>query len=415
MTISSGDREILRALAHEQQEIAHSPAMDTLRKDWRLHGAFSPSSRPMLTIETWTFADDILPQMMRCEGEAARRIEWMLRSNMVNHTVFGDDTVVRDHIPVSCEDYFVPFGIEVNVEYIDRERLGEGAGRHFIPALGDLEEDFHKLGRSAFGLREPDEAYHRLLEDTVGDILPLKKTGRILSCSPMGNIVRIMDMQDMYLAMYDYPELFHQMMAMQTQDYLDFFDLHEAEGVLMATAEDCHLAQGSYCYNDKLPQTGEGLRSHDIWGYMDSQETSGVSCEMFAEFVMPYYKQIADRFGLLSYGCCEAIDPLWEACVSRFENLGKVSISPWCNEEYMGEQLRGRDIVYLRKPSPNFLGVGTTLDEDAVRGHLRKTALAAHGCQLEIAQRDVYLVGKNPDKVRRYVQLIRETLDAYWK
>ena len=81
----------------------------------------------------------------------------------------------------------------------------------------------------------------------------------------------------------------------------------------------------------------------------------------------------------------------------------------------MGEILRNRRIVYLRKPSPNLLGVGSGLDEDAVREHFRKTARAASGCKLEIAQRDVYHINNTPGKVKQYVRLIRESLEEYWK
>lgn len=46
---------------------------------------------------------------------------------------------------------------------------------------------------------------------------------------------------------------------------------------------------------------------------------------------------------------------------------------------------------------------------------MEKTAKAASGCRLEIAQRDVYQVGGNPKKIRHYVQLIRSALDAHYK
>lgn len=80
----------------------------------------------------------------------------------------------------------------------------------------------------------------------------------------------------------------------------------------------------------------------------------------------------------------------------------------------MGQQLRGKNIVYLRKPSPNYLGVGDVMDEDALREHIRKTLKAAEGCTLEFAQRDVYTVSHSVDKVRRYVQIIREEIANNW-
>ena len=147
---------------------------------------------------------------------------------------------------------------------------------------------------------------------------------------------------------------------------------------------------------------------------MDSQESVGLSPEMYHEFVFPCYRRIAEAYGLLSYGCCEPVHPIWDD-VKTLHNLRKVSISPWCNEEIMGERLRGQRVIYQRKPSPNFLGVGKTLDEEAVREHITTTLKAAQGCKLEITQRDVYTIANDVDKVRRYVAIIRDLIDKLWQ
>lgn len=81
----------------------------------------------------------------------------------------------------------------------------------------------------------------------------------------------------------------------------------------------------------------------------------------------------------------------------------------------MGQRLRGKEITYLRKPDPTLIGVGSVLDEDAVRAHFRKTVGAAEGCTLEIVQRDVYQIHNTYEKVRRYVELIREECEGHRK
>ncbi len=113
------------------------------------------------------------------------------------------------------------------------------------------------------------------------------------------------------------------------------------------------------CFTDELPGetiTGPG----DVWGFMDSQETVSISPKMFADFIFPAYQKVASTYGLLSYGCCEPVDPVWD-CIGSLDNLRKVSISPWCNEDIMAERLRGSRTIYHRKPSPNFLGVNPDL------------------------------------------------------
>lgn len=416
MNIFGKDLEILRDLVKQQKELALSPEMDRLREEWRAHGSFKHGSRPMVTIELGTFAGDIIPNLMRCQGEEARKLEWELLGRMVNHKLFEDDSVIPAYMPVTIPTSFVPFGLPVTAEHA-LDTQGEDLGHHFNAQISDLEEDFHKLGPSVYSVY-PEEARKRQaeLEELFGDILPARLVGHSLYFCPTQDIVHIMSMEDMFFAMYDYPELFHKMMEMLSTDYIAFMDLMERENILLPTTAEEHLAQGSYCFTDELPAAAEGpLTTREVWGYMDSQESAGISPEMYEEFVFPYYKKVSERFGLYSYGCCEAVDPFWDRCLSKARNLRKLSISPWCNEEKMGEILKDRKTVYLRKPSPNLLGVGSELEEDAVREHFCRTAKAASGCKLEIAQRDVYHINNTPEKVKRYVQLIREILEDNWK
>lgn len=407
MEISRRDKERLRALATQQMEIAHSDAMKRLVEDWQSHGSFAPNSRPMVSIELWTFAQDVLPQMMQCEGEAARALETSLLSNLVNHTLFEDDTVVPPFFEFRYDAKFTPFGLPVRVEHTSDD--ASSLGHHFVEQLTDLGNDIHKLSRSTWTLTpkaetlQAMEAYDALL----GDILPARLVATPLVACPTQDIVHLMSMENMFFAIYDYPELFHQIMQMLAEDYIAFFDAQADAGMLGATTGAQRLCQGTYAFTNRLRNDLPHYASTDIWGYLDSQETSGLSPEMYAEFIFPAYSKIMARLGRVSYGCCEAVDPIWESCLSRVPNLGKTSISPWCNEEFMGERLAGREITYLRKPSPNLIGITKVLDEDAVRAHFAKTVRAAKNCHLEIVQRDVYRIYDTPEKVRRYVALIR--------
>lgn len=400
--ISEKDLARLRELARQQLECAKSPAMEKLKKEWFAHNTFR-GQRPMVTVELGTFAQDILPPLMQCEGEHARELESMLLRNIVNHTMFHDDTVVSDYLPVKWNTYFVPFDIEVKTEHT----ATGGIGHHFVSVLKDLSQDFHLLKKSRFGVNR--EATQKKLDEyneLFGDILPARLSGSSLYCVLTQNIVHLMSMEDMFFAMYDTPELFQEMMDRLAEDYLEYFRFLEKESLLLSTTHEEGLGQGTYCFTDELPE--QPAKTTEVWGFMDSQETVGVSAEMFEEFIFPAYKKVSSEYGLLSYGCCEPVDPIWENCLSKLPNLRRVSISPWCNEKFMGERLAGKNVVYHRKPDPNFLGVGDILDEEGLRSHIKTTLDAAKGCALEFTQRDVYQVSKSPEKVRRYVEIIRE-------
>lgn len=405
MAISSNDCVRLRALAQRQAELAASDRNQRLYRSWMEYGSQTTPSRAMIRIELGTFEQDVLPPLMQCEGEHARRIEKRMLSTIANFTLFEDDTLVPSYYAVKDYLRFVPFGLPV------RKRESGGVGHHFIPYLCDLEEDEHLLGASDFGVDE-DAATQELAEaqELFGDILPVKRISDCMYCCPTQDIVHIMNMDDMYIAMLDDEERFHRVMRRLTDDYRAFFDMLESGRHIRSAARDQHLNQGSYCFTDELTDGIEGAALKDCWLFMDSQETSGISPQMYADVVFPYYKELMSLFGLVSYGCCEAVHTIWDSCHSTIPNMRKVSISPWCDEEFMGDRLRGTGITYLRKPPATLLGVGSELDEAATLACFTKTAKAAQGCKLEVAQRDVYQLNNTPDKVKRYVQLFRQAM-----
>lgn len=407
MQIEKKDRQILRELAKYQLELASSERNQKLYAEWMRYGSSKLPERPMIRIEIETFENEVLPGMMKCEGDAARRIERRMLRPIANFTLFEDDTLVPAYYPVLDHLYFVPFGLEV------KRKVTDGVGHHFIPYLHELEEDDHLLGPSRFGLdaksteKEIEEA-----QEVFGDILPVKAEGDCYVSCLTQDIVHIMNMDDMYVSMIDEEDRFNDMMARLADDYIAWFESMETAGQMLSSARMQHLYQGSYCFTDELKDDIRGAKLKDCWLFMDSQETSGISPDMYRDLIFPHYKRIMDRFGLVSYGCCEASHPIWEDCLSRIENLRKVSVSPWCDEEYMGERLQGTGITFLRKPPATILGMSTPeLDEEETLRCFRKTARAAKGCKLEIAQRDVYQIGHNPEKVRRYVELARQGLE----
>ena len=400
MSITKSDLQILRELAKKQIELSQTEQNANTKKEWESHGAFK-GSRSMIYVELGSFEHEIIPPLLKCETDEAREIETKLYRNFVNHTLFGDDMVVRDYFPIryDCGMKLFDLGIE-------REETG-GLGHQFIHQITDIKEEFHKFEKpSAFYLdKEKAKRQIDFYSELFGDILPSKLEGVCVYACPTQKIVHLMGMENMLFAMYDYPDEFKAMMDNIANEYIRYFDYLAENKVLLPTRGIEEVYMGTFAYNNELPETVSSTL--DVYGSSESQETVNVSPEMFGEFVWPCYEKILSRFGLLSYGCCEPVHSIFDNYLSKLTNLCKVSISPWCDEEFMGERLRGKNIVYHRKPSPNYLGVGTELDEAAVIEHIHKTVNAAKGCALEIAQRDVYTVANNPDKVKRYVEIIR--------
>ena len=404
--IDKNDRIILRELAKKQYEYSQTEKNKNRIREWTDHNSLQ-GKRPMIHLEMWTFAQEIIPQRLQCKGEFARDVETKLYCNFLNQELFDDDRVTPDYYPMPYDTHFTLFNIPIK-----KHNSVGSVGHEFISVVEDLEDDYEKLQETDYGVdMESTMLKKQALEEVFGDILPVRLQMDCLYSVPTQMIVHFMKMENMMFNIYDYPELFKEMMNRIADDTLAYYRMLEEKRLILPTTGGESLGQGSWCYNRELPGEEEAkirpLTTRDVWGFMDSQETVGLSPEMFEEFIFPCYKKISEQYGLLSYGCCEPVDPIWENCISKLENLRKVSISPWCNEEYMGERLKGSKTIFHRKPSPNYLGVGTVLDEEAVRESIRKTMKASEGCKLEITQRDVYTINNDPKKAKRYVDIIK--------
>ena len=416
LTITSTEKAVLRDLARRQQEYAMLPIMREREARWYRHNDLL-GDFPMISFETWTCEDELL-EPLQCRSEAAQLIELQIKREILNHEAVDDDRVVSPHFTVPWTLSMIPFNLKVESEHALDDK-GHDVAYRFLHPIRDLRADLHELQGSVYSVdRQGTLAWKALVEDILGDILPVRMGMRSLVCCLSQYVVHLMGMETMMVSMMDYPEEVHALMKRLSQDYIAYFKWLEKEGLLFANNGNDWLCQGSFGFTRDLPcpgLTGRPIATHDVWGYMDSQESVGMSPDMFDEFFFPYYREVASLFGLLSYGCCEPVHTCWEKSLCRLPNLRKVSISPWCDEAKMGEALRGSRTIYHRKPSPNFIGVGRNLDEEAFTRHICHTLECARGCRLEFSFRDIYTLEGNRDKPRRAVQLIRELIERHWK
>jgi len=404
--ISHKDRSILRYLAEHKLNLHHSKTNQCNLKDWLRHNSFA-CERPMIHLEI-SFRHEIIPKRLQCEGQFARHLEERLWEGIINHEVLGDDYPVSDNFWVEWNARYIPFGMDVEFIHADNSM-----GYRIDYPIKNLDTDYNKFGQPVYHIdKAATVAYANAAADVFGDILPVRTGVSGFKICPTRFFVHVMGMELLLFSMYDNPEKFNGLMGRFAEDTVGYFRFLEENNAVNPTAGTEYLGQGSWCFTNELPALGP-VTSKDMWGFLDSQESVGISPGMYEEMIFPHYKMIADQFGLLSYGCCEPVHQFWGS-LAKLANLRKITISPWCDEEFMGEALKGRETIYHRKPSPNFLGVGQNLDEPALREHIVKTLKAAKGCTLEITQRDVYTINSDEAKARRFVEVIREEIANNW-
>jgi len=405
--ITSKDRAILRDLAKRKAEYAHDAKNEAILKKWH---ALEDGRRESPTVRLLfsNLTDEIITPRMQCEGLLARRIENDLICSMTGRSLFDDDTPVSDTFDLYMDTWVKPFGIEP--EAVKDKKSG---GYHIEPVIEDLEEDIDKLRGGTFGVeREKTAAFREVLEDVFGDVLPTKLRGGQLLGPITNPLVHLMGMENYYFSMYDYPELLHEVMDMAATVYENYYDFLEREKLLLPTVGLAALNQESYAFTKELPSENV-TKTTECWGFLESQETTAVSPDTFGEFVFPYQDRLVKRMGLLSYGCCERVDAIWEGYLSKWSNLRKLSVSPFNNEQQVGEYLRGTPVIYYSKPRAELV-TAPVMDEDALRRDFKRICEAASGCLFEIGQREVMTLYGDAERGRRYVEIAKECVERYW-
>jgi hypothetical protein len=415
--IPNDERTVLRELARKQAGIAALPVMDQRRQMWYDLNDGVPGARPPFIVEPWTFDRDFMPKgVHRCSSETGCGIETQLLRNIRNHELINDDKVIPNTFDIGWATSIDEFGIKIEREAIP-DSDGIDTGYKFIHPIKNLKEDLGLLKPATCSVdRDATMERKAFLDDLLGEFLPVEIHTGVFGCAMLTHrVIELMGMEAFFMAMYDSPDEVHQLMRFLSDNAVRVMKWAEAEGLLRVNNGNQVSFGSSYNFTTKLPADGyDGgpARLCDMWGSANSQETVGVAPNMFHEFCFPYYRDVCEPMGLVYYGCCEPVDTFWDD-VRELPHLKKVSISRWCNEQKIAESLCGTDIVFSRKPHPNFFSVDVTLDEDAWAKHIRDTLDATRNVFVEFIVRDVYTVHGDLNIPRRAVELARQEIDRH--
>lgn len=413
--ITGTERAYLRELAKRQLEYSCLPEMEDKKENWmRLNTG--RRAVPPVVVETDTFRQDMVPDsMLHCQGKKAREIEYELLKNIRQFELLQDDKVIPGTFRVPYCVEIDEFGIPVE-EHHATDAKGRNVGYEYKSPIQDLEEDFELLKPSEVKIDwEKTRKNREFVQEILGDILPVEMVGIPPIIAMPWQVSRLLGLENMMVSMYDCPEAMLRLMDYLTENQIRVMHRYQTEGILTLNNGDHDTCLSSPGFTDRLPQSGQNqVMLKDIWMWAEAEETASISPDMFREFFLPYMAKACQEVGLIYYGCCEPMQLVWQDVIKAIPNIRKVSISPWSDQQQMGEMLRGTDVVFSRKPFANYLGVDTTFDEEAWKCHIAETLQAARGCQCEIIMRDIYQV-PDLDSVRRAVkiakQMAKESMD----
>jgi hypothetical protein len=400
------EQDVLRRLAGQYAETAHHPDAEQRRLAWKDHNAMR-TCKPLILAEPENSWFEILPDAeLACTDPFARFLERELRQKLFRIQEIKDD---RPYDPfIDLPWYYTTTGFGVEIHRMQTSQQGSFAWSEF--PLKNLAEDLSKLSfRQVSVDRERTLADKERAEKLFGDLLGIRIRGYFWwSLGMTREVIELMGLENFMLAMYDDPDHLHKLMAFMRDEHLHFIMELERNGLFTGNNKDNGIASGGIGYTDELPGKehveGTPFRLLDTWGFAESQETVGVSPDMFGEFVFPYQLPILEKFGLNCYGCCEPLEKRMKY-VRNIPRLRRVSVSPWADQEKMADECRGR-FIFSRKPHPALIIQG--FDENAIRADLRKTFQCSAGCTVEIIMKDLNTISGEPERIGRWVALAKE-------
>jgi len=407
IVIAENDREVLRNLAAGVAELAARPVEAEKRNLWYRLNVLE-ETRPVIFCDPENGWNEIITaEQMRCAGELARQWEMQLRKEIFWGEKMGDDRVVETFFDVPYVWSEGDWGMR------DTKIGGEDGGAYTWDAPLKSYEDLNLLQVPRVLVDyEATEKLVSLAKEVLGDFLTVRLKGRWWWSLGMSlDVIRFRGLEQFMLDMYDHPDGLHRLMSIMRDGILARLDFLEKQRLLSLNNDSTYVGSGGFGYTRQLPQDDfDGkVRTRDMWGFCESQETVSISPEMFAEFIFPYQLPILERFGLNCYGCCEPLDKRWNV-VKTAPGLRRVSVSPWSDPEDMADKL-GDKYIFSMKPTPTDLAI-PAIDEGYVRKNLRKALDITRGCRVEVIMKDNHTIGNNPQNVIRWCRIAREEAES---
>ncbi len=408
------DAKILRKLAYEYHKIANSGRN---LENVKLHTAVNDLKqiRPVVLIDElpWSEMDIDHELTLQCTDEYLRSIEWFLRSNLYKNKYMPADMVVPSYIPVNKVVRSTGIGISIDEEVLATDKENHILSHKYKDML-QTEEDLQKLKIPVITYeKEETQRQFTLVGDILGDILPVKITGRnAFYTTPWDEIAMYRSVTSLLLDLADRPEFMHRIIQRLTEIRVSELEQLEALDLFDCSQGSLHCTAG---HTGDLPgKSFDGVKvtRKDIWGRGAAQIFGQVSKQMHEEFDIDYMKQTVGQCGLVYYGCCEPLDKKVDI-VGRIPNLRKISVTPWADVAVAAEAIN-KKYVLASKPNPASVAV-PLLDKENLRKELKMIldAVKRNGCSCDIVLKDISTCCKRPQNIFEWEQTAMELVRNY--
>ncbi len=408
----------LRSLAQRYAEIAHSDDIKTKKRQWKAVRDLSPE-RPMILFETFSISGFVKDSELICENFYLRNAEKTFLYAIKQYEQVKDDIVLEPYFRLAWRVIRSDYGVQI-VEHHAENSLGYVSN---FPI--STPEDLSKLKpRSFFVDRERTLCVKQAFEGVFGDILPVvvgnydnwfADLGFTPFCGNNAPVItmdlfKLVGNENMMFWPYDCPEALNELMQFLSDDRQRFIHWLKEEKILSLNTDNQFAGPSGYGYVTGLPEVGtkEEVDFSDCWTWCESQETNLFSPQMYGELFLPHLAAYCNKFGLVSYGCCEPIDDRIELVMKAIPKLRTVSVSGWNNFEKVAEILSNK-YVYCRKPNPTFIS-GPKPNWEGAKADIERTWKCTKDQVVEFVVRDVYDLNGDMNRISQWVEMTKQII-----
>jgi len=246
-------------------------------------------------------------------------------------------------------------------------------------------------------------------------LLKVRKAGVSLYMPSWDVIPRLHGVQNCMLDLYDRPEFMHAVIDWFTRIHEHELTRYEELNVMETDPYYLHCTPACTWELPVKDIDRDDITAKDIWCRSMAQIFSMVSPAMHDEFDLQYTQRLFDCCGLSYYGCCEPLHNKISFLRKRFQNLRRISITPWADVDTAADQIGG-DYVLSYKCNPAYVAAGVLAEEPA-RAEVERVlkACSRNHTPCEFILKDISTVSGRAEVLGEWVKLVNETIDRFWK
>ena len=411
------DMQILRNLAGEYAELAMSDENLAIPNRYRDLNSLRSDVRPPVLVfeEPWgEFENEELK--LRCEDPQNRAMEEGLRRELFKMKHHRGDYALKPYAEAAVELNDSGYGFTVEDQRTIESLTGSSISAHsYTDQLPD-ESALEKFHLPEISINEEETAANvEKAAQVFKGLLNVRKAGVVFYLPSWDVIPRLHGVENCMFDLYDRPEFMHAIVEQFTRVHLHRMTRYEELNVLETDPYYVHCTPA--CTWD-LPVKDidkDNITLKDVWCRSMAQIFSMVSPEMHDEFDLQYTQRLFDRCGLSYYGCCEPLHNKIPDLRRRFQNLRRISITPWADPDIAADEIGG-DYVLSYKCNPACVNRGQ-LDLEPARAEVERVleACSRNHTPCEFILKDVSTVSARPQVLGEWVQMVNEAIDRKWK